>query len=261
MASPWSGEGAGRVGEVEGEGSPPGCFLFMAITRVSCRGAVGTTGLGRSQGRRRAGARSTGTRQNGRQREQRTAPGACRAGRVSLTPELSPVVKRREFRITGPAREGPVDGHAPLTCAATKCAGQDGSRRGISAGCGGQETGGGEVTACHKGGKTHGRKQLWPQRSRHGPCLSPPSGQGTRCVSTPSAPSGGGRATAARNPRQRIPPATSRGRIFPRRRRPPRPAATRAPLGGGSVVSTPRGGSRAYRSARPTGGTKGGKIG
>lgn len=95
MASPWSGEGAGRVGEVEGEGSPPGCFLFMAITRVSCRGAVGTTGLGRSQGRRRAGARSTGTRQNGRQREQRTAPGACRAGRVSLTPELSPVVKRR----------------------------------------------------------------------------------------------------------------------------------------------------------------------
>lgn len=220
MASPWSGEGAGRVGEVEGEGSPPGCFLFMAITRVSCRGAVGTTGLGRSQGRRRAGARSTETRQNGRRREQRMAPGACRAGRVSLTPELSPVVKRRAPD-HGTAREGPVDGHAPLTCAATKCAGQDGSRRGISAGCGGQETGGGEVTACHKGGKTHGRKQLWPQRSRHGPCLSPPSGQGTRCVSTPSAPSGGGRATAARNPRQRIPPATSRGRIFPRRRRPP----------------------------------------
>lgn len=95
MASPWSGEEAGPVGEVEGEGSPPGCFLFMAITRVSCRGAVGTTGLGRSQGRRRAGARSTGTRQNGRRREQRMAPGACRAGRVSLTPELSPVVKRR----------------------------------------------------------------------------------------------------------------------------------------------------------------------
>lgn len=38
-------------------------------------------------------------------------------------------------------------------------------------------------------------------------------------------------------------------------------AATRAALGGGSVVSTPRGVSRAYRSARPTGGTKGDKIG
>ena len=249
MASPWSGEGAGRVGEVEGEGSPPGCFLFMAITRVSCRGAVGTTGLGRSQGRRRAGARSTGTRQNGRQREQRTAPGACRAGRVSLTPELSPVVKRRAPD-HGTAREGPVDGHAPLTCAATKCAGQDGSRRGISAGCGGQETGGGEVTACHKGGKTHGRKQLWPQRSRHGPCLSPPSGQGTRCVSTPSAPSG-----AAENlPRKMA--GFFRAAGGHQGRRPPGRHS-----GGGSVVSTPRGGSRAYRSARPTGVTERGKIG
>ncbi len=260
MASPWSGEGAGPVGEVEGEGSPPGCFLFMAITRVSCRGAVGTTGLGRSQGRRRAGARSTGTRQNGRQREQRMAPGACRAGRVSLTPELSPVVKRRA------PDHGTGKGGARRRARAPHLRGNEVRRSGrlstrhLSR-MRRTRDGRGEVTACHKGGKTHGRKQLWPQRSRHGPCLSPPSGQGTRCVSTPSAPSGGGRATAARNPRQRIPPATSRGRIFPRRRRPPGPAATRAPLEGGSVVSTPRGGSRAYRSARPTGVTERGKIG
>ncbi|SBV05819.1 hypothetical protein YW5DRAFT_03125 [Streptomyces sp. Ncost-T6T-1] len=53
-----------------------------------------------------------------------------------------------------------------------------------------REKKGGRVTARRRGGRAHGRRQLWPQRIRHGPCLSPPSGQGTRCVSTRSAPNG-----------------------------------------------------------------------
>lgn len=257
MASPWSGEGAGRVGEVEGEGFPPGCFLFMAITRVSCRGAVGTTGLGRSQGRRRAGARSTGTRQNGRQREQRMAPGACRAGRVSLTPELSPVVKRRapdhgvgkggarrRARGPSPARQRSAQVRTALDAASQQDA-ADKKREG-------EKLPRATRVGRHTAGSNYGRNavgtvhvsRLLPGRAR-GACRRRAR-----------------RAGAA----ERLPPEI---RVSVSHRpphaagffRPPGPAATRVPLGGGSVSSTPRGGSRTYRSARPTGGTKGGKIG
>lgn len=47
------------------------------------------------------------------QREPRTAPGACLTDRVSLTPALLLVVRRRAPRSRWPAREGPVFGHAP----------------------------------------------------------------------------------------------------------------------------------------------------
>lgn len=220
MASPWSGEEAGPVGEVEGEGSPPGCFLFMAITRVSCRGAVGTTGLGRSQGRRRAGARSTGTRQNGRQREQRTAPGACRAGRVSLTPELSPVVKRRV------PDHGTGKGRARRRARAPHLRGNEVRRSGRLSTR--------HLSRMRRTRNERGRSYRVPQGWEDTrPEATMAATQSARSMSLASFRAGhavrvdaeraerGGRATAARNPRQRIPPATSRGRIFPRRRRPP----------------------------------------
>lgn len=125
------------------------------------------------------------------QREPRTAPGACLTGRVSSTPELLTVVRRKTPGSRNQQEKGPSSGTRPR------------GRRGDEPRGPGRlvtwrlrkapRTGngkGGGVTACRRGGRTHGRRQLWPQRSRHGPCLSPPSGQGTRCVSTPSAPSG-----------------------------------------------------------------------
>lgn len=68
--APWSGERSVDVapvalGATDGRGSPPGRFLLMEITHVSCRSAVGTVGRGRSRWWRRAGAHSTGTRQGG----------------------------------------------------------------------------------------------------------------------------------------------------------------------------------------------------
>ncbi len=217
--APWSGGRSVDVasvtlGATDGRDPPPGRFLLMEITHVSCRSAVGTAGRGRSRWWRRAGAHSTGTRQGG---------GA--AGTADSTRGLP----HRPCVVHAGALDGREAGNAGS---------RDQQEKGPSSGTrprgrrGDEPRGPGRLVTRRlrktpRTGNGRGRSYRVPQRREDTrPETTMAATQSARSMSLASFRAGhavrvdaeraerGGSQPAARNPAQRIPPAEPRDRIF-----------------------------------------------